>query len=56
MRNILLDTAAFVALVDKSENNHERCVEFFSNFKGKLLTTEPVLTETLYLLNSSMKA
>jgi predicted nucleic acid-binding protein len=56
MRNILLDTGAFVALIDKSENNYERCVEFFSNFKGKLLTSEPVLTETLCLLNSSMKA
>jgi predicted nucleic acid-binding protein len=56
MRNILLDTGAFVALIDKSENNHARCVEFFREFKGKLVATEPVLTETLYLLNSSIKA
>jgi predicted nucleic acid-binding protein len=56
MRNILFDTGAFVALIDKSENNHGRCVEFFREFKGKLLATEPVLTEALYLLNSSIKA
>lgn len=56
MRNILLDTGAFVALLDKSEKNHERCVGFFKGFKGKLLATEPVLTEAIYLLGPSVKA
>lgn len=56
MRNVLLDTGAFVALIDNSENNHERCVEFLKDFKGKLLTTEPVLTESVYLLGPSVKA
>lgn len=56
MRSILLDTGAFVALLDKSEKSHERCVVFFKDFKGKLLTTEPVLTETIYLLGPSVKA
>lgn len=56
MRSILLDTGAFIALLDKSEKNHERCVMFFREFKGKLLTTEPVLTEAIYLLGPSVKA
>ena len=56
MRNILLDTGAFVALLDKSEKNHERCVMFFRDLKGDLLTTEPVLTETINLLGPSVKA
>lgn len=56
MRSLLLDTGAFVALLDKSERNHPRCVEFFSNFQGRLFTTEPVLTETVYLLGQSVKA
>ena len=56
MHSILLDTGAFVALLDKSENNHERCVEFFKDFKGKFLTTEPVITEAVYLLSPSVKA
>lgn len=56
MRNVLLDTGAFVALLDKSERNHAGCVEFFKEFKGKFFTTEPVLTETLYLLGPSAKA
>jgi hypothetical protein len=56
MRSSLLDTGAFVGLLDKSEKNHERCVTFFRDFKGKLLTTEPVLTETIYLLGPLVKA
>lgn len=56
MRSALLDTGALVALLDKSERNHERCVTFFEEFQGQLLTTEPVLTEVLYLLNASIKA
>lgn len=56
MGSILLDTGAFVALLDRSERNHKRCVEFFNSFRGKVYTTEPVLTETLYLLAPSAKA
>ena len=33
-----------------------RCVDFFSKFKGEVFTTEPVLTETIYLLGPSIKA
>jgi hypothetical protein len=53
---MLFDTGVFVALLDKSEKNHERCIAFLKDFKGKLFTTEPVLTETLYLLGPSIKA
>lgn len=56
MRSLLLDTGAFVAILDKSENNHKRCVDFFRDFRGEIFTTEPVLTETLYLLGPSIKA
>jgi len=56
MRSLLFDTGVFVALLDKSEKNHERCVAFLKEFKGKFFTTEPVLTETLYLLGPSIKA
>ncbi len=56
MHNLLLDTGPFVALLDTREKNHERCVEFFQEFKGQLFTTEPVLTEVLYLLGPSVKS
>jgi predicted nucleic acid-binding protein len=53
MRSVLLDTGVFVALLDRSERNHERCKFFFEGFRGVLLTTEPVLTEAVYLLGPS---
>jgi predicted nucleic acid-binding protein len=56
MRNILLDTGPFVALLDSSEKSHGRCTAFFKDFRGHLFTTEPVLTEVLYLLGPSIKA
>lgn len=55
MRSILLDTGALVALLDKSEKNHQRCLSFLKDFRGRLLTTEPVLTEALYLLGPSVQ-
>ncbi|UCD34857.1 MAG: PIN domain-containing protein [Nitrospiraceae bacterium] len=56
MRSILLDTGALVALVDRSEKNHRHCVDFLERFTGSIFTTEPVLTEALYLFESSLKA
>ncbi len=56
MRSALLDTGVFVALLDRSERNHQRCVDLLSAFQGQLLTTEPVLTETVYLLGPSVSA
>jgi predicted nucleic acid-binding protein len=56
MHSLLLDTSVYVAFLDRSEKNHEHCVAFFKGFKGTLFTTEPVLTETLYLLGPSIKA
>lgn len=56
MRKMLLDSGVFVALIDKSERNHERCVIFLREFKGRLFTTEAVITESIYLLGPSIKA
>lgn len=45
-----------MALLDKSEEHHERCVEFLKTYSGEMFTTEAALTETLYLLGPSIKA
>ena len=48
---LLLDTGAFVALVDRSERTHKDCVAVLERWaEGPILTTEAVLTETLYLV------
>lgn len=52
----LLDTGPWVALIDRSEGAHELCKQWFTSFSGRLYSTEPVLTEALYLLEFSLRA
>ena len=54
--NGLLDTGPWVALIDKSESRHLDCVRWLKNFRGRLYSTEAVLTEVMYLLNFSTDA
>ena len=49
---LLLDTGAFVALVDRSEQRHADCVATLEQWAGPIVTTEAVLTETLYLVGA----
>ena len=53
---LLLDTGAFVALVDRSEKRHADCVAVLEAWMGPLVTTEAVLTETLYLVGPTWEA
>ena len=53
---LLLDTGAFVALVDRSEKLHDDCVAALERWTGPIVTTEAVLTETLYLVGPVWKA
>jgi predicted nucleic acid-binding protein len=50
---IVMDTGPWVALIDRSESRHKECVRWLERFDGSILTTEPVLTEVLYLLDFS---
>ena len=53
---LLLDTGPFVALVDRSETAHDDCVAALESWTGPIVTTEAVLTETLYLVGPQLKA
>ena len=53
---LLLDTGAFVALVDRSEKRHDDCVAALEAWTGPIVTTEAVLTETLYLVGPQWRA
>ena len=50
MADLLLDTGAWVALVDRREREHGRCVQALQEVTGRLVSTEAVLTETLWLV------
>jgi predicted nucleic acid-binding protein len=49
----LVDTGAVVALVNRADRHHAAAVEWFRRFRGRLLTTESVITETAYVLAAS---
>jgi hypothetical protein len=49
----LVDTGAVVALVNRADRYHGTAVEWFRNFRGELLTTDAVVTETAYVLAAS---
>lgn len=53
MNSILLDTGPLIAILDKRDKAHKQCVYFLKGFRGHLLITEPVLTESAYLLRSA---
>ncbi|HXT94724.1 MAG TPA: PIN domain-containing protein [Polyangia bacterium] len=50
MRAVLLDTGVIVALLDRSERDHERCRAALRELSGPLVTCEAVIAEACYLL------
>ena len=53
MARALVDTGAVVALINRGDRHHPAAVEWFKSFRGKMLTTEAVITETAYVLAAS---
>jgi predicted nucleic acid-binding protein len=49
----LVDTGAVVALINRADRFHPQAAAWFRGFRGRLLTTEAVVTETAYVLASS---
>ncbi len=52
MTSVLLDTGVIVALLDRSERNHVRCVEVVEAVAAPLVTCEAVIAEACYLLRN----
>ncbi len=50
---ILIDTGPIVALFDKNDNYHDKCLSLLKTIKEPLITTMPVLTKAFYLLGFS---
>lgn len=48
---LLLDTSGLVGLLDRSQNIHQACVDFYETWEGRVISTEAVLTESTHLLS-----
>lgn len=51
-----MDTGVLVALLDRSEQHHQACVEAVSALDAPLITCEGVIAESCYLLRSIPRA
>ena len=52
MKPVLLDTGVIVALLDRDERAHERCVAVLTGLGARLVTCEAVIAEACYLLRA----
>ncbi len=46
----LCDASPLIALINRKDKNHNRCVDALSQLPGPLVTTWPCFTEAMYLL------
>lgn len=53
MKQTLVDTGPLVALIDEGDDDHQRCEDAARRLKGDLVTTWPVITEAMYLLDEA---
>ncbi len=51
MANTLIDAGPLIALFDRDDRFHKSVSQFFRTYKGRLLSTWPVLTETAHMLD-----
>ena len=51
----LIDTGAVLALVDRNDHWHQRCVDTYNNNRLPWLTTEAVLTEVFHLVRRNLR-
>jgi uncharacterized protein len=56
VREVLIDTGCIVALLDRSEQHHARCVDAIKTVSGRLITCEAVIAESCYLLRNQKGA
>ena len=53
---MLVDAGPLVALLDRADTHHERCVSVLGSIRGPLVTVWPAFTEAMYLLGPSWTA
>ena len=56
MDSILVDTSAYFAVLDKTDKNHNKAINFLTNNTYPLITTNIIVIETINLVNARLSA
>lgn len=56
MPNTLIDAGPLIALFDKRDKFHQPVLDFLAAYSGRLITTWPVITEVVYMLDFNQHA
>ena len=56
MRGVLVDAGPLVAIVDRGDTHHVRCVEALQGLREPLMTVWPAVTEAMFLVRESWPA
>lgn len=51
MKSTLIDAGPLIALFSKNDRYHDKVLSFLKQYRGRLVTTWPVITETCHLLD-----
>lgn len=55
MPDVLVDASALIALLDRDDAAHDRCVETLKGIRGPLVTVWPALTGAMHLLGNTRR-
>jgi predicted nucleic acid-binding protein len=55
MKKTLIDSGPLIALFDKDDKYHSPIIKFLKKYNGMLITTWPVITEVLHMLDFNRK-
>ncbi|WP_187648257.1 type II toxin-antitoxin system VapC family toxin [Nitrosophilus labii] len=55
MEKIIIDSGTIIALFDKNDKFHKKVLDFLKDFKGKLYSTWPVITEVSHILDFNLQ-
>jgi len=54
MKKTLIDSGPLIALFDKSDKYHQKCLEFIKEYRGELITSWSVVTEVSHMLDFNL--